>query len=57
MLSYGPVMKVLPYLSRRVKENGSVLINLGKERKFLRTERALEQNEDWQAVVTVVITI
>jgi len=35
---YGPVMKVLPYLSRRVTENGSLLANLHKEKMFLKRE-------------------
>ena len=32
---YGPVMEVLPYLSRRVTENGSVLTSLEKEKRLL----------------------
>ena len=35
---YGPVMEVLPYLSRRVTENGSMLTNLGLEKKILGRE-------------------
>jgi len=35
---YGPVNEVLPYLSRRANENGSLMDNVGKERSLLRQE-------------------
>ena len=36
-MPYGPVMEVLPYLSRRAQENKGVLKNVAKERRmFLR---------------------
>ena len=34
-LPYGPVEEVLPYLSRRAQENGSLLKTMGKERRML----------------------
>lgn len=37
-LHYGPLEGVLPYLSRRAQENGSMLKNLGRERRLLWTE-------------------
>ena len=37
-LPYGPVLEVLPYLSRRVSENGSMMEKLSKEKKLLRGE-------------------
>ena len=46
---YGPVMEVLPYLSRRVTENGSVLTSLEKEKRFLRRAiwNRLRAGEPW----------
>jgi proline dehydrogenase len=35
---YGPVEEVLPYLSRRAIENGSILDKVEKEKRILRTE-------------------
>ena len=35
---YGPVEGVMPYLSRRAEENGSMLLKIGKEKKMLMRE-------------------
>jgi hypothetical protein len=37
-LHYGPIDDVLPYLSRRALENGTMLKNLSKERRLLYSE-------------------
>jgi proline dehydrogenase len=37
---YGPVNEVLPYLSRRANENGSLMFKLQKEKRLMRRELA-----------------
>ena len=37
-IPWGPVEGVLPYLSRRALENGTMLQNVSKERRLLGTE-------------------
>ncbi|ETN78581.1 hypothetical protein NECAME_18199 [Necator americanus] len=37
-LPYGPVEKVLPYLSRRAVENGSIMVKANEERNLLSSE-------------------
>ena len=46
---YGPVLEVLPYLSRRVTENGSMLSSLTLEKKFLKREiwRRMKTGMPW----------
>ena len=46
---YGPIMEVLPYLSRRVTENGSMLSKVGRERKLLGKEiwRRMKIGRPW----------
>ena len=46
---YGPVMEVLPYLSRRVTENGAMLDKFGRERKLLGREiwRRMKIGRPW----------